>query len=131
MNQHHFSVLYVEDEPELQDIIKEELEAAGIQVSTASNGIEALHLLKKESFDVVLSDLKMPQLDGVGLRKLACEFVRGNPLVWIGFSGHSELSPDDLSALGFDEVLFKPLSTQMVIAVCVQHLEAKRQKASA
>jgi len=58
------SILVVDDEPEMLDILKQVLAAAGHRVVTADNGREAISLLAREKFDLVLTDLLMPERDG-------------------------------------------------------------------
>jgi two-component system NtrC family sensor kinase len=60
-------VLVVDDEAELAGVMREMLESAGYEVSTAESGAVALELLVTARFDVVVSDLRMPDMDGAGL----------------------------------------------------------------
>jgi two-component system NtrC family sensor kinase len=59
-------VLVVDDEPAVADVISEALRRAGHQVDSASNGAEALGALALQRYDLVVSDTKMPVLDGEG-----------------------------------------------------------------
>ena len=69
MPREYMKILVVDDEQNYRDVLKMILTAKGYTVDTAGNGREALEHLEKESFDVVVSDLKMPELDGFGLLK--------------------------------------------------------------
>ncbi len=60
-------VLVVDDEPELADVMREILEGAGYEVATAESGAVALELLAAARFDAIVSDLRMPEMDGAGL----------------------------------------------------------------
>jgi CheY-like chemotaxis protein len=60
-------VLVVDDEAELADLIREMLEGAGYEVATAESGAVALALLTEARFDAIVSDLRMPDMDGAGL----------------------------------------------------------------
>lgn len=62
-------ILVVDDEPDLREILKDELTFEGALVSEAKNGKEAFEMLKKEAFEAVLSDIRMPGGDGVALLK--------------------------------------------------------------
>jgi len=64
---HRPIVLVVDDEPLIAQLVAETLAAEGYEVETASNGREALEKITLRSFDLVLCDLRMPELDGVGL----------------------------------------------------------------
>jgi len=61
------SVLVVDDEPGISSLLEDILEASGHHVATAPNGLAALERLERGSFDVILSDIRMPELDGPGL----------------------------------------------------------------
>ena len=61
------SALVVDDEPEVAEVLGLFASRAGYQVETAGNGVEALAFLRARDFDVILSDLRMPQLDGPAL----------------------------------------------------------------
>ncbi len=58
------AILVVDDEPEMLDILRQVLAAAGYRVVTAGNGREASAELAREKFDLVLTDLLMPERDG-------------------------------------------------------------------
>jgi PAS domain S-box-containing protein len=60
-------VLVVDDEPEIAGLLAERLRAEGIEVATASSGRRALALLEGGGFDAVISDLRMPDIDGAAL----------------------------------------------------------------
>ena len=60
----HFTVLVVDDEPRLVDVVRLNLEVEGYRVVEASNGHEALVRLKEDLPDIVILDVMMPELDG-------------------------------------------------------------------
>lgn len=67
-----FNVLIVDDSPAMRAFVRRVLDLSGLDVGQcylAANGLEALHLLRTETVDVVLTDLNMPAMDGA-------EFVR-------------------------------------------------------
>ncbi len=61
------SILIVDDEPDIAEMLGELLTSAGHRVDLVGSGNEALQRLAQQSYDVILSDLKMPDLDGPGL----------------------------------------------------------------
>ncbi|HMG27939.1 MAG TPA: response regulator, partial [Acidimicrobiia bacterium] len=61
------SILVVDDEPAIQDILTWSLTAEGYNVATASSGEEALTRFKEQDFDVIVTDLVMPGLNGLDL----------------------------------------------------------------
>ena len=67
-------VLIVDDEPSIREILSLILEDAGYNVVTAENGVAALDILKADwDFDLLLTDLRMPHMDGVELFERARE----------------------------------------------------------
>lgn len=64
------SILVVDDEKTSRDTLGKLLEREGYEVDCAANGHEALEKLKHHHVDCVLSDIKMPGLDGIGLLEL-------------------------------------------------------------
>lgn len=65
-----YRVLVVEDGPEIRDLLDLTLRGAGHHVDSVSNGQDALTLLTAHSYDVVLSDLRMPGMSGEDLYRL-------------------------------------------------------------
>ena len=64
------NVLIVDDEKEFLEILSERMAARGMNVSTASTAEDALNMIEKESYDVVIMDYMMPALDGFQALKL-------------------------------------------------------------
>jgi DNA-binding NtrC family response regulator len=58
-------ILIVDDEKNVRLMLAQSLEPVGYQISTATNGEEALRLLEQDTFDLILSDLKMPKMNGM------------------------------------------------------------------
>lgn len=65
-------VLVVDDYENMRKKLSQYLEKLGLEVTEASNGVEALNLLSKEKFSVMITDIVMPEMDGFEL----CEEVR-------------------------------------------------------
>ncbi len=62
-------VLIVDDEATLRNVLSQELESEGYDVLCACDGDEALELLKKKTFDIILLDIKMPRVSGFEVLK--------------------------------------------------------------
>jgi two-component system chemotaxis response regulator CheY len=60
-------ILAVDDSPSMRDMVRIALTSAGFEVTSASDGKEALELARQSSFDLVLSDVNMPVMDGIEL----------------------------------------------------------------
>ena len=62
-----YSILIVDDEPDLRDLVQICLEAAGHQVAVAADGLKASGILLREQFDLMVTDVLMPDRDGIEL----------------------------------------------------------------
>ncbi len=69
-------ILVVDDEPLVAALMADVLVMEGHEVDMAKNGREALEKIAARSYDLIVSDLRMPELDGVGLYR---ELERGRP----------------------------------------------------
>ena len=58
-------LLIVEDEENLRDLYEEDLIDSGYEVAKASNGKEAIDLVRKGGFDLIIMDIRMPEMDGI------------------------------------------------------------------
>lgn len=105
------SVLYVEDDVELQTNMKDLLITLFPKVVCASNGVEALEILKQESFALIITDLNMPKMSGIELIK---EIKIKNPeqiiLVISAYNQPNYLMP--LISMGIENYLIKPYDLQ-------------------
>ncbi|MFA5746499.1 MAG: response regulator [Candidatus Paceibacterota bacterium] len=82
-------ILIIEDEDIMRNLLDKKLQAAGYQISTAKDGQEGFDLLKKESFDLVLSDIIMPKMGGFEvMEKMNLDPVLKNiPIIVVSNSG--------------------------------------------
>ncbi|MCP4584145.1 MAG: response regulator [candidate division Zixibacteria bacterium] len=62
-------ILVVDDEPDVVSTLIESLDALGYQAIGAANGVEALEIIEKDSFDLVITDIRMPEKNGIDLLK--------------------------------------------------------------
>jgi EAL domain-containing protein (putative c-di-GMP-specific phosphodiesterase class I)/CheY-like chemotaxis protein len=60
-------ILVVDDSATMRDMLTQYLQSGDYMVSTANSGVQALDLLKTERYDVIITDLEMPEMDGFGL----------------------------------------------------------------
>ncbi|HEX3346441.1 MAG TPA: response regulator, partial [Polyangiaceae bacterium] len=80
-------VLIVDDEPNLRKILSAQLSRDGYDVMTAEDGEQGLALLKEHHIDLVITDLKMPKVDGMTLLRRALELEAELPVVLITAHG--------------------------------------------
>ncbi len=71
-------ILFVDDDPAVVTMLSGYFSKKGYPVATASDGVEAMHLLTTRSFEMVIADLNMPRLDGWGLLRLVREDLRSH-----------------------------------------------------
>ena len=106
-------VLVIEDEPALRDISCEFLQMLGYEVEGARNGADGLALLARQSFDLVMTDLRMPVLDGWGVVEGVRRIAPGVPVIMLSGSNEDE---ERAGACGVSLVL-KPVGLAELEAV--------------
>lgn len=113
MELEHATVLVVDDEPMLVDIFREWLEEENGRVLTAGDGAAASEILRREHVDLIISDVRMPVMDGILLLKnltTHAEFPEGahRPKM-IFVSGFTDLEPREAYGLGVAALMLKPI----------------------
>ncbi|MFY3649346.1 ATP-binding protein [Achromobacter xylosoxidans] len=101
-------ILVVEDNVINQLILREQLEHLGCAVTLAGNGEEALQRWRRERFDLVLTDLNMPVVNGYELARALREGGYDGPLIGLTSSSAAEIAQRGVAA-GMTQVLCKPL----------------------
>ena len=112
-------ILVVDDEKAIRRSIKEILEFENCQVEESESGVQALQLLGQKTFDLIFSDIKMPQMDGIQctkeIRKLADPTKNRIPIIAITGNAANH-TPEDFRKFGFDDFIQKPLNYDLVLA---------------
>lgn len=119
------SVLVVDDEPGIRDIVGEILEDEGYRVVTAENAENARREFESQSPDIVLLDIWMPDTDGISLLKEWTEQGANTPVVMISGHGTVETAVEAIR-LGAYDFLEKPLSTAKLIVTVDRALQNVR-----
>jgi CheY-like chemotaxis protein len=109
MNENQISVLVVDDEPVLRELVAFILIDKGFQVHEAESGDAAFQLICKNDFDVVVSDVRMPNGSGVELLTRISQLSKRKPMVFL-VSGYSEISLEEARKLGACDLLNKPVN---------------------
>jgi CheY-like chemotaxis protein len=119
------TVLWVDDEAELLESHRLFLTEKGFDVSMASNAADALELLRRRAFDLMLLDEQMPGMRGVALVREARELLPSLPVVMVTKSEEDETLRE---ALGADvtEYLVKPVNPRQVLSVVLRILEGPK-----
>ena len=109
-----YKILLVDDEPEIIDINKRYLEQAGHAVTIASDGVQALKHFKREPFDLIVSDIMMPNMDGYDFISDVLVEKPEQPFLFIT-AKVSE--PDKIYSLslGADDYIAKPFSPRELV----------------
>jgi len=108
------SILLVEDEPVVCEIMSVWLQRAGSHVLTAANGAEALELLAAHHVDLIISDLQMPVMDGITLLKRIHAGGGQCPVV-IFITGYSNVAPRDAYDMGAEALREKPIERDQLL----------------
>jgi DNA-binding NtrC family response regulator len=123
-------ILIAEDEDGLRMLLERQLARSGYSVSSAPDGLAALSLLTQEPFDLVISDMKMPRLDGMGLLREAQQ--QHLPVDFIILTGHGSLegAVEAFKKGNVVDYLLKPLEDiRMLSRIVERALEARQLKA--
>lgn len=118
-------ILIAEDSATMRALIASTLESLGVfEIVEAANGFEALRLLPREKVDMIITDINMPDINGLEL----ISYVRNNPnyvsvpLFVISTEG-SEKDREKGLALGANEYLVKPFNPQQLIQLVSKYLD--------
>ena len=104
----HPSMLVVDDEPSISRMIARALEREGYQCMDAGSGDEALEMLAKQAVDVVITDIRMPGMDGIELLKRIRAAYDPDVVVMTGFT--EDYNYESVITAGASDFLHKPLS---------------------
>jgi CheY-like chemotaxis protein len=120
------TILIADDEPEILNILKEELEAEGADIITAGDGFSALDLITKNRFDVLVTDLHMPKVNGMQLVSFVkSQKLNSNSLVVMISGKYPEGALDKLVRLGVVDILTKPLEYKQLSEHIKKRLNAR------
>ena len=117
-------ILVVDDNPLVGEVLKEYLSCDKHQVEMAGSGLEALDLLEKYVFDVVITDRAMPRLSGTDLAALIKQKQKGVPVILLTGFGDFMVSNGEKPE-GVDLILGKPVSSDKLRAAINEVLRKK------
>jgi two-component system alkaline phosphatase synthesis response regulator PhoP len=106
-------ILVVDDEETIREIMQINLVRLGYDPELAKNAKEALEILENEKFPLIITDLKMPEMDGIEL----CMRIRektSETLIYAFSGGFTEVDSDQLEKMGFDGLLCKPIKFEVL-----------------
>jgi two-component system cell cycle response regulator len=103
------SVLSVDDDRDLRELLDELISDMGLISVTAVDGMDALEKMEEEQFDIVITDINMPRLNGIGLiKRIAAEYNDTDVIAITGFQ--TEYNYTDIIALGASDFISKPIN---------------------
>jgi two-component system, OmpR family, KDP operon response regulator KdpE len=108
------NILVVDDEPQITRVLKTTLSSHGYGTRIAGDGDEALHLMQDWSPDLLITDLRMPNMDGLDL----CRHVRAKsriPIIVLSVKGEERTKVEALDA-GADDYVTKPFNINELLA---------------
>ncbi|MBI5625369.1 MAG: response regulator [Elusimicrobia bacterium] len=116
-------ILVVDDDNTIRDLLKEILEMNGHLVDQATNGKEALDLIKRNPYDLVVMDRNMPMMDGVQ----AVTIIRSNPRllsmkIIMCTSASVVKEVDEAFKAGANDYVVKPIEIAKLLAKVNKHL---------
>ena len=103
-----YSILVADDEARIRSIVKKYAEFEGHTITEAADGMEAVHLCRTTTFDIIVMDIMMPELDGFS----ACREIRKvteTPIIMLSARGE-EYDKINGFELGIDDYVVKPFS---------------------
>jgi two-component system, NtrC family, response regulator AtoC len=120
----HKQILVVDDEPNLRRVLSAQLERDGYDVHTAEDGEQALVILKEHHIDLVITDLRMPRIDGMELLRRAQKMDADLPVVMITAHGTVDNAVEALKTGAFD-YLTKPFDQMEVRTIVAKALRTR------
>ena len=107
-------ILFIEDDAMNRRVVRDMLNVAGLPLSEADGGAAGIARLAREEFDVLLLDLRMPEMDGFDVMRALrgrSDALRDLPIIVVTADASPGLE-DECLATGADAVLFKPIAMQ-------------------
>ena len=125
MPEQRHKVLVVEDDPEMLALVREHLEGEGYAVMGVGRGAEATAQLRSGEFDVVLTDLRLPDVDGMEVLRTARETQREAPVILFTAFGSIETAIQAIRHGAYDYVT-KPFALEEISLLVGKALEDRR-----
>ena len=120
-------VLLVEDEPINRELVQFLLEEAGLQVQTASDGLQAIESVARHPPDLILMDMQMPRLDGLDATRRIRQTASGASVPIIALTANAYASDQALCLdAGMDDFITKPVMSEVLFAAVLKALSKPR-----
>jgi CheY-like chemotaxis protein len=109
-------ILVADDDPQMRRLIRNVLQREGFEVVEAEDGLDALERLEQETVSLVLLDVDMPRLDGLGVLEELRAQIRTASLPVIILTAHHDDTEEKALDLGAHDYLTKPVQTRSLVA---------------
>ena len=125
----HKRILLVDDEEQVLFVVSESLGKLGTEaeIVTAGNGEEALEKIKESFFDLVITDLKMPKMDGVKLTEAIKAFSPETQVIWMTAFGNTSIQAK-AQAMDVSHFLAKPLDIADIRKIAQEALDTTMER---
>lgn len=112
------SILVAEDTPVNQMVIRRHLESRGYAVCIVDNGRKAVEASRRQSFDLILMDVQMPEMDGLeAVQHIKAEMENNRQVPIVALTANADVQTKlDCNAAGMDAILTKPIRQASLIA---------------
>ena len=124
-------ILIVDDKEENLYLLETLLKGSGYEVVTAKDGVEALEKLKKNSIDIIISDILMPQMDGFQLCR-ECkkdDSIKRIPFIFYTATYTDEKDEEFALSLGAEKFIVKPQEPEVFLKILKEVIEAHKKGA--
>lgn len=118
-------ILIIEDEKSMREVLKILLEEEGYDITPAADGQEGIEQIQKDIFDLVITDIKMPRMDGFGVLKKVKEISPSTVVIMITAFGTTE-STIEAMKLGAYDYIHKPFKIDEIRLIINKAFEKKR-----
>ncbi len=108
-------ILIVDDEQDALDLMREVFEKKGYSPITALNGLEALNIVKQQEPDVILTDIRMPEMDGMELLRVLTKDYPHIPVIMVTAHGTIETAVDAMK-MGAKDYILKPIRINEILS---------------
>lgn len=112
-------ILIIEDEPSIRRVLVKILaeEDKSHKIDEAENGIEAINKIKKDSYDLIISDIKMPKVDGIEVLDFSVKNIPETPVIMISGHGDLDLAVESMKKGAFDYISKPPDLNRLLTTV--------------
>jgi DNA-binding NtrC family response regulator len=122
-----FEILFVDDDRTILSLVEEYLTAFDYRISAVDSGLKALELIKKKDFDVVFTDFKMPDIDGLELLAVIKEYRPATEVIMVTGHGTMESAIQAMKFGGYDYIQ-KPFKLDVLKILIDKIIETKKLK---